>query len=193
MFLFSIVPIHISGHGDQKPQNEMEKIEFEIEDLEGYLTAKTLGQEFDSSPNTPGVQQLEMPDVDLSNIEDKPKAEPVSNSKIGKTLYKDKLGIVLEGESKPFNPSAFGAGIEILLGEDLKPNMSEKEFREKVIMALVKKTHIRPNKKRIAAINTFITAIKNGISVPGYNGDGKTQLSFLLNLWKNPNQPLPIL
>ena len=150
---------------------------------------------------------LTMSPIDKSNDLSGKKVNPLENDKTQEATNPDSelydsvknntnntasLGIVLEGENKPFNINNFGAGIG-MLGDALKPNMTEKEFREAVVKELAKKTGIPADEKRVAAINTFITAIKNGAPVQGYHGDGRTQYLFLLNLWKNPEQPLPIM
>ena len=69
MFLFSIMPIPIDG-GNQnyKPINEIDGIENTIKLLESYLTSKALGYDFDADPNTAGIQELEIPGIDINNL-----------------------------------------------------------------------------------------------------------------------------
>ena len=86
-----------------------------------------------------------------------------------------------------FDPNAFGAGVGMLLGDELKSDMTEREFREAVVKSLEDKTGIPSDEKRMAAVNTFITDMKNGTPPEGYHGDGRTQYLFLLNLWKDPS------
>ena len=131
---------------------------------------------------------------DPSKTKNIPSSEKLGNLELdkAKSVTTEKhLEMHPADEANPFDIKNFGAGIGMLLGDDLKPGMTEKEFRETVVKDLEMQTGIHPNPSRVAAINTFITAIKNGISVPGYKGDGRTQFAYLLNLWKYPNQPLP--
>ncbi len=98
------------------------------------------------------------------------------------------LGSAPGGQDSPVNTSNFGAGVGMLLGQGLKPDMTEKQFTRKLINALQRKTGLKANKKRIAAIKSFVKAIKSGVNIPGYQGDARTQLSYLLKLWKHPSR-----
>ncbi len=58
MFFFSIIPIPLIGANKKGSGNEINSIEAKIKDLESFITAKDLGQDFDADYSKAGIQTI---------------------------------------------------------------------------------------------------------------------------------------